>query len=282
MPIIPSRTPSIYQIRHIESGKVYVGSSAIPGKRHGEHWKHLRLGTHHSRHLQRAWNKYGEDAFVFEIIEPVLFVEDLIIREQYWIDKLRACDGEHGYNVAPVAGSVLGLKRSEEACANIKRAKADPAHRANLSARLKECWADPEYRAKRLAQMADPVARAKQSAGHKRWLAAHPDERANIAARTKAKVTPEDRAKWGAKYSARWANDPDFRARRVEGSSEHAQALWNDPDFRAKRAALQEARNADPEYRAKSSARAKALWENPEYRARVMNARAEHQKKKKK
>lgn len=35
----------------------------------------------------------------------------LLEREQYWIDTLNAC--KNGYNIAPTAGSSLGIKRTE-------------------------------------------------------------------------------------------------------------------------------------------------------------------------
>mgnify|MGYP001617485807 CR=1 FL=1 len=104
-----SQTPSIYQIRHIASGKVYVGSAINPRDRWKNHRVLLRNGKHHSIHLQRAWNKYNEVAFIFEIIEPVLFIEDLIAREQYWIDTLKASTQKHGYNITPTAGSPILL-----------------------------------------------------------------------------------------------------------------------------------------------------------------------------
>src|SRR5438128_6005641 len=52
------KVPAIYQIRHTESGKVYVGSAINPRQRWGMHLKDLRKGAHHSRYLQRAWIKY--------------------------------------------------------------------------------------------------------------------------------------------------------------------------------------------------------------------------------
>lgn len=172
---IISRTPSVYQIRHIESGKVYVGSAVDPRSRRRQHQHELRKGTHHSSYLQHAYDKYGEDAFVFEIIEPVLFCEDLIARETHWIRALCAAERSHGYNVLPLAGSPLGAKRTDEERARIsERSKAqwaDPDQRAKASAAQKKRFADPEERARRSeqvrAQFADPAYRQKLSASAK-------------------------------------------------------------------------------------------------------------------
>ena len=86
----------IYVIRCSVSGKVYVGSSKKMHERWMEHKRSLRNNKHHSQHLQRAWNKYGEKAFEFQIVEEILDPLDLICREQKWID---TCDSfKNGYN----------------------------------------------------------------------------------------------------------------------------------------------------------------------------------------
>ena len=56
------------------NGKKYVGSAVNFKRRRRKHRKSLRKGTHHSPHLQNAWNKYGEDNFKFDVLE---YVEDL-------------------------------------------------------------------------------------------------------------------------------------------------------------------------------------------------------------
>jgi len=51
---------------------------------------------------------------LFEIIERIADVTLLLGREQHWIDRLDACNREKGYNMLPVAGSLLGFRHSEE------------------------------------------------------------------------------------------------------------------------------------------------------------------------
>lgn len=86
----------IYKILNIVNKKFYIGSSCNMYKRKKEHLRQLELNKHHSIKLQRAYNKYGKDNFVFEIVEYVN-KKDLLKREQYWIDKLDAV--KNGYNV---------------------------------------------------------------------------------------------------------------------------------------------------------------------------------------
>lgn len=99
----------IYQIKNIITGKYYIGSSVDIKKRWNQHLKTLRRGTHRNKHLQRAYDKYGENAFQFEVLETILFNDCLIELEQKYINKLKP-----EYNLAPTAGSSLGVKRSEE------------------------------------------------------------------------------------------------------------------------------------------------------------------------
>jgi group I intron endonuclease len=109
--------PAIYAIFNIVNDKCYVGQTYNKLKRFGEHRKTLRAGTHFNVLVQRAWNKYGEDAFIFVTLENLLDCKNLSEREQYWIDQLNP-----EYNLAPVAGSQLGYKHTEEAKANMSKA----------------------------------------------------------------------------------------------------------------------------------------------------------------
>ena len=49
---------AIYGIRHIASGRIYVGSAVRTNARWRQHRSQLQRGTHHSRYLQAAWSKY--------------------------------------------------------------------------------------------------------------------------------------------------------------------------------------------------------------------------------
>jgi hypothetical protein len=69
------------------------------------------MGTHKNKHLQSAWSKYGEEAFVFEILE---LTSELNAQEQFWIDSTGCLDPKNGYNCCPIARSTRGLKRGPE------------------------------------------------------------------------------------------------------------------------------------------------------------------------
>jgi group I intron endonuclease len=72
----------------------------------------LRKNSHHSIILQNAWNKYGEDAFMFEVLERCDPAR-CIIKEQSYLDAR-----DPYYNVCKTAGSSLGRKHS-----NVTKAK---------------------------------------------------------------------------------------------------------------------------------------------------------------
>lgn len=142
----------VYQIRNINTGKRYIGSAARTFR---ERWKahrcDLRHKKHHSKYLQRAWNKYGEAAFAFEIL-LICKPEHCVLYEQICIDAFRAADSKYGYNTVPIAGSSLGFRHSEEKKAywsRIRKGRVNsPEARAKMSAARKGMVKSPEHIAK--------------------------------------------------------------------------------------------------------------------------------------
>jgi len=78
----------VYKIECRPNGRVYVGSSKRIYRRWSEHRAALRRNRHHCRHLQRAWNVYGESQFTFLILEECGH-EELELREQFHVDQIR-------------------------------------------------------------------------------------------------------------------------------------------------------------------------------------------------
>lgn len=77
----------VYQIKNSVNGKRYIGSTVTVPKRLRTHRWALNNERHHCVYLQRAWNKYGEACFKFDLIEEVSSRDDLIDREQVWLDR---------------------------------------------------------------------------------------------------------------------------------------------------------------------------------------------------
>ena len=98
----------IYIIKTKINNRFYIGSAVNLYSRKHTHLTHLRQKKHRNAKLQRFVNKYGIDNLFFECIE-LCEKEDLIIREQFYIDTLNPF-----YNIARIAGSTLGVKITKE------------------------------------------------------------------------------------------------------------------------------------------------------------------------
>ena len=103
----------IYKIINIINQKFYIGSAVNIEKRFYTHKRLLKTNTHFNNHLQSSYNKHGVINFIYEIIETTK-KENMIEREQYWIDTLEANNSTKGYNKRIIASSNLGIKASDE------------------------------------------------------------------------------------------------------------------------------------------------------------------------
>lgn len=114
-----TKRSGVYLIKNETSGKVYVGSAVNLSKRWSEHLCGLRKGTHCNEHLKRAWNRYGEDAFSFEVL-LICDKDNLLFFEQRVLNIFAK---HHGwgmlYNISPTAGSSIGVKFTDETKAKI-------------------------------------------------------------------------------------------------------------------------------------------------------------------
>lgn len=70
----------IYVIKNIKNNKFYVGSTLNITKRKHRHFYELKYQRHHSIYLQRAYNKYGKNSFVFMIKKEYHDIPELKLR----------------------------------------------------------------------------------------------------------------------------------------------------------------------------------------------------------
>jgi len=108
----PINRMGVYKITNLINGKIYIGSSFDMGKRWNRHLNELKSNKHHSQKLQRAFNKYGVNNFIFEELE-LCGKENLNEVEQFWLDKFDSYN--QGYNCSPnVKKPMLGKNHSNE------------------------------------------------------------------------------------------------------------------------------------------------------------------------
>lgn len=88
----------IYKIINTHNGKFYVGSAVRFERRKAQHLWKLRRGDHSNKHLQAAWDKYGEAAFVFAVVEEIPDGEDLLAAENVWLKE--HVGKEYCYNIS--------------------------------------------------------------------------------------------------------------------------------------------------------------------------------------
>lgn len=112
----------IYKIINITNNKIYIGSAFNLHNRIYNHCFLLRKNEHHNPHLQFAWNKYKEESFEFSVIE-ICEKDNLLIREQFWLDKYKSYDNKYGYNICKIAGNTSGRCFSEETKQKIRESR---------------------------------------------------------------------------------------------------------------------------------------------------------------
>lgn len=173
------RASGIYVIRNAVNGKVYVGSAISIIRRWTVHRCDLKHHRHRSSLLQRAWDKYGSAAFEFEVLEFVPDKQNLVAREQHWIDCLRAHIDHGGYNYCPMAASRLGMKMSALARARIGAAHKGRKMTEEARASMKAGWLLRDRAVPQ--QVRDRVSAALKGRKHS------PDHVAKVAASNRAK-----------------------------------------------------------------------------------------------
>jgi len=96
----------VFQVKNIANGKVLLGSSLNLEGPLNSHRFMLKIGSHTNKALQKDWDEFGPDRFIFEILEVVKVSDDpnfnlkeeLTLLEQIWLERLQPF-GERGYNL---------------------------------------------------------------------------------------------------------------------------------------------------------------------------------------
>jgi len=88
----------IYEFLNTVNQKRYIGKTMNKVKRRQDHFRSLRRGTHYNTHLQKAWNKYGEEFFQWNLLEECIGWSATLERERYYIELYQSNNPNYGYN----------------------------------------------------------------------------------------------------------------------------------------------------------------------------------------
>jgi group I intron endonuclease len=129
-----SALAGIYKITNKINGRIYVGSAKTFRARWGQHIYSLRNQKHQNKFLQADFNKSGEDAFVFEVLEVIEGAKEVRLeREQCYINEALKTP-KKCYNLNKKASSPDGWKP-----------KNPEEYSKSCRERSLEMWQRPEY-----------------------------------------------------------------------------------------------------------------------------------------
>jgi group I intron endonuclease len=217
----------IYSITNVANGKRYFGSTVFWQARKSHHRARLRRQEHPNKHLQAAWNKYGEDTFEFAF--------ELSVHEPFlcWIEQIYLDANDGGYNKAKCAAAPgrgrkhtaaekemirrfwIGRKRGKQSADHIakwleamKKKLADPAYHE----KLKRAHANRQPRsAATRAKMSRAMKGRKLSSEHRRKISASRKgmklSAEHVAKMKKRRLTQEQKAAIGRRQNGKRLSD---------------------------------------------------------------------------
>lgn len=101
----------VYQIKNKVNGKIFIGSSMDLRGIWNRHRFELKMKGHKNKGLQNDWDLYGEDNFIFDVLENIKPEEEIVMNvddlkkyqkklkplEEKWFDILQPYQ-ERGYH----------------------------------------------------------------------------------------------------------------------------------------------------------------------------------------
>lgn len=128
------KVSGVYKITNKVNNKSYIGSSINIKMRWQKHIYDLKKDLHPNKHLLESYKKYGEHNFEFSILEIVEDTDQLIDREQYYLDFYKSY--ENGYNIRKFAENNFGYKHSKKTIEKCRIASTGKQHTEETKKRI--------------------------------------------------------------------------------------------------------------------------------------------------
>jgi len=94
----------VFQIKNKLNNKIFIESSTMLDTVYNRHKTQLKFNMHPNEELQKEWNVFGEENFVFEVLGEIKqddetrnFKHEIKMLETLFIEELQPF-GEKGYN----------------------------------------------------------------------------------------------------------------------------------------------------------------------------------------
>lgn len=214
---------AIYRIINKVTGTVYVGQAENVRIRWATHKRCLRRNMNtRNQYIQRAWNKYGEDNFIFEIVfqflptsrkELQIYLDEAEIKILY--EYKENCYNLMEAGISAMVASDSTLKKLSE---HNKKQWQKPEHRAKISKAQRAAWAEPGRKEERTAQLKESFKNPKYKERRKQLSKEMWAEGGCL------------RETQSAKRKANW-KDPEYIAKQKLSR----QNAWKDPEIRERR-----------------------------------------------
>jgi len=185
----------IYKATNKVNGKCYIGqTSKVLNKRIYNHFNIRKKKS--CPYFHNAIHKYGEDNFLWEVIEECSSKKEMDEMEFHYIKQYNSL-APNGYNLTMGGGGSCGYKHTKEECKKIsirnKGILKTKEHKENLSKAREKLWKDPNsvYNTKDFREKMSEVQSGK---GNGMYGKKHTEE-------TKSKISEKAKLRIGEKNS---------------------------------------------------------------------------------
>src|SRR3990167_2863357 len=168
-----TKISGIYQIRNLVNNKRYIGQSSNIFNRWKDGKSSLKRGTFNNKHLQRSWDKYGEENFSF----GVLFQCDIGLLTTFEQLSFNFLNPKYGcYNEGPfMSVAFRGKKHSNETrrkISEIQKGKKRQPRSDETKQKIRTAMIGVKHSAERRKRQSE----AKLGPKNNRWGKTHSEE----------------------------------------------------------------------------------------------------------